>query len=108
MSKVKKVRFAEPLTASNNTKQVESSKSSDSNTPMLSSTGVKCSTSNCGSKPKGNKKNDSISYTPSRNMKNKVESQPRNVNKKNRVIEPICDVNVKHSSNANSVVLCAT
>ncbi|GJT51784.1 retrovirus-related pol polyprotein from transposon TNT 1-94 [Tanacetum coccineum] len=69
--------------------------------------GLKCSTSNCGSKPTGNKKNDRISQTPSRNMKNKVEAQPRKVNKKNRVVEPIRDVDVKHSLlNANSI--CAT
>ncbi|GJZ60630.1 retrovirus-related pol polyprotein from transposon TNT 1-94 [Tanacetum coccineum] len=59
--------------------------------------GLKCSTSNCGSKPTGNKKNDRISQTPSRNMKNKVEAQPRKVNKKNRVVKPIHDVDVKHS-----------
>ncbi|GJX48255.1 retrovirus-related pol polyprotein from transposon TNT 1-94 [Tanacetum coccineum] len=106
-NKVKKVRFAEPLTSSSNIKQVESSKTSDSNTPVLSPTGLKCSTSNCGSKPTGNKKNDRISQTPSRNMKNKVEAQPRKVNKKNRVVEPIHDVDVKHSLlNANSI--CAT
>ncbi|GKB02268.1 hypothetical protein Tco_0830357 [Tanacetum coccineum] len=65
---------------------------------------LKCSTSNCGSKPTGNKKNDRISQTPSRNMKNKVEAQPRKVNKKNRVVEPIRDVDVKHSLlNANSL-----
>ncbi|GKE31036.1 hypothetical protein Tco_1450358 [Tanacetum coccineum] len=46
MNNVKKVRFAEPLTSSSNIKQVESSNTSDSNTPVLSSTGVKCSTSN--------------------------------------------------------------
>ncbi|GJV23876.1 hypothetical protein Tco_1376571 [Tanacetum coccineum] len=46
---VKKVRFAEPLTSSS--KQVESSKSSDFNTLVLSSTGVKCSYSYAGSKP---------------------------------------------------------
>ncbi|GJZ28075.1 retrovirus-related pol polyprotein from transposon TNT 1-94 [Tanacetum coccineum] len=46
---------------------------------------VKCSTSNCGSKPSGNKRNARISQTPSRNKKN------------------------KHSlSNANSKILCAT
>ncbi|GKA96553.1 retrovirus-related pol polyprotein from transposon TNT 1-94 [Tanacetum coccineum] len=45
---------------------------------------VKCSTSNCGSKPPGNKKNDRISQTPSRNKKN------------------------KSLSNANSDILCAT
>ncbi|GJT89099.1 integrase, catalytic region, zinc finger, CCHC-type containing protein [Tanacetum coccineum] len=76
---------------------------------MLSSTGLKCSTSKSGSKPTGNKRNDKISQTPSRNMKNKVEAQPRKVNKKNRVVEPICDDNVKHSKlNANSDLNCAT
>ncbi|GKA44251.1 hypothetical protein Tco_0736975 [Tanacetum coccineum] len=90
-------------------KQVESSTTSDSNTPVLSPTGLKCSTSNCGSKPTGNKKNDRISRTPSRNMKNKVEAQPRKVNKKNSVVEPIRDVDVKHSLlNANSEPICAT
>ncbi|GJV43427.1 retrovirus-related pol polyprotein from transposon TNT 1-94 [Tanacetum coccineum] len=64
MNNVKKVRFAEPITSSSKTQQVESSKTSDSNTPVLSSTGVKCSTSNCGSKPRGNKKNDRISQPP--------------------------------------------
>ncbi|GKA19377.1 integrase, catalytic region, zinc finger, CCHC-type containing protein, partial [Tanacetum coccineum] len=109
MNNVKKVRFVEPLTSSSNIKQVESSNTSDSNTPVLSSTGVKCSTSNCGSKPLGNKKNDRISQTPSRNKKNKVEAQPRKVNKMNRVVKPVCDVDVKQSlSNANSDILCAT
>ncbi|GJZ50789.1 retrovirus-related pol polyprotein from transposon TNT 1-94, partial [Tanacetum coccineum] len=108
-NKVKKVRFAEPLTSSSNIKQVESSKTSNSNTPVLSSTGLKCSTSKCGSKPTCNKRNDRISQTPSRNMKNIVEVQPRKVNKKNHVIEPICDVNVKHSLlNVNSEPICAT
>ncbi|GJZ67506.1 hypothetical protein Tco_0630746 [Tanacetum coccineum] len=109
MNNVKKVRFAEPLTSSSNSKQVESSNTSDSNTPVLSSTGVKCSTRNCRSKPPGNKKNDRISQTPSRNKKNKVEAQPRKVNNSNRVVKPVCDVDVKHSlSNTNSEILCAT
>ncbi|GKB13116.1 retrovirus-related pol polyprotein from transposon TNT 1-94 [Tanacetum coccineum] len=81
----------------NHVKQVELSKTSDSNTPMLSPTGLKCSTSNCGSKPTSNKKNDRISRTPSMNIKNKVEAQPRKVNKKNDVVKPIRDVDVKHS-----------
>ncbi|GKA44167.1 hypothetical protein Tco_0736891 [Tanacetum coccineum] len=82
---------------------VESSNTSDSNTHVLSSIGVNYSTSNCGTKPPGNKKNDRISQTPSRNKRNKVEAQPRKVNKTNRVVKPICDVDVKHSlSNANS------
>ncbi|GJV42596.1 hypothetical protein Tco_1421036 [Tanacetum coccineum] len=106
---VKKVRFAEPLTSSRNIKQAESSNTSDSNTLVLSSTRVKCSTSNYISKPPGNKKNDRISQTPSRNKKNKVEAQPRKVNKMNRVDKPICDVDVNHSlSNENFKILCAT
>ncbi|GJS56249.1 hypothetical protein Tco_0629611 [Tanacetum coccineum] len=108
-NKDKKVRFAKPLTSSSNNKQVESSKTSDSNTHVLSSTGLKSSTSKCGSKPTGNKRNDRIPQTPSRNMKNKVEAQPRKVNKKNRVVKPICDDNVKHSKlNENSDLNCAT
>ncbi|GJR03110.1 retrovirus-related pol polyprotein from transposon TNT 1-94 [Tanacetum coccineum] len=60
--------------------------------------------SNCGSKPTSNKRNDRISQTLSRNMKNKVEAHPRKVNKKNRVVEPIHDVDVKHSLlNVNSI-----
>ncbi|GJV72149.1 retrovirus-related pol polyprotein from transposon TNT 1-94, partial [Tanacetum coccineum] len=70
---------------------------------------VKCSTSNCGSKPPRNKKNDRISQKLSRNKKNYVEAQPRKVNKLNRVVKPVCDVDVKHSSlNANSDIICAT
>ncbi|GKC63976.1 hypothetical protein Tco_1096574, partial [Tanacetum coccineum] len=88
---------------------VESSKTSDSNTPVLSFTGLKCSTSKCKSKPTGNKRNDRISQTPSRNIKNKVEAQPRKVNKKNCVVKPVHDVDVKHLVlNANSRPICAT
>ncbi|GJQ92768.1 hypothetical protein Tco_0003907 [Tanacetum coccineum] len=108
-NKVKKLRFVEPLTSSSNIKQVESLKTSVSNTPVLSSTGLKCSTSKCGSKPTGNKRNDRISHTPSRNMKNKVAAQHRKVNKKNCVVKPIYDVDVKHSLlNANSEPICTT
>ncbi|GJZ50624.1 retrovirus-related pol polyprotein from transposon TNT 1-94 [Tanacetum coccineum] len=106
---VKKVRFAKPLTSSSNIKHVELLNRSYSNTPVLSSTGLKCSTSKCGSNPTGNKRNDRISQTPSRNMKNKVEAQPMNVNKKNRVVKPIHDNNVKHSLlNVKSKPICAT
>ncbi|GJW93292.1 retrovirus-related pol polyprotein from transposon TNT 1-94 [Tanacetum coccineum] len=56
-------------------KLVESSKTPDSNTPMLPSTGLKSSTSASRSQPTSNKKNDRISQTPSSNMKNKVEVQ---------------------------------
>ncbi|GJV39982.1 retrovirus-related pol polyprotein from transposon TNT 1-94 [Tanacetum coccineum] len=109
MNKVKKVRFDEPLTSLSNIKQVESSNTSDSNTLMLSSIGVNCSPSNCGSNLPGNKRNDRISQTLCRNKKNKVEAQPRKVNKMNHVVKPVCDVDVKYLlSNANSKILCAT
>ncbi|GJY30627.1 hypothetical protein Tco_0414122 [Tanacetum coccineum] len=76
---------------------------------MSKKLGLKCSTSNCGSKPTDNQNNDRISQTPSRNMKNKVEAQPRKVNKKNHVVEPIRDVDVKHSLlKANSELIYAT
>ncbi|GJR62708.1 retrovirus-related pol polyprotein from transposon TNT 1-94, partial [Tanacetum coccineum] len=108
-NKVKKVRFPELLTSLSNNKQVESSKISDFNTPVLSSTRLKCSTSKSRSKPNSNKRNDRISQTPSRNMKNKVEAQPRKVNKKNRVVKPFHDVSVKYSLfHANSEPVCAT
>nr|GEV05449.1 retrovirus-related Pol polyprotein from transposon TNT 1-94 [Tanacetum cinerariifolium] len=108
-NKVKKVWFTEPLTSSSNIKRVESSKTSDSNTLVLSPIGLKCSTSDCISKPTCNKKNDRISQTPSRNTKNKVKAQRRNVNKKNRVVETIRDVDVKQSQlNANSKLICST
>ncbi|GKD32354.1 hypothetical protein Tco_1247863, partial [Tanacetum coccineum] len=111
MNKVKKVRFSEPLTSSSNIKQVESSKTSDSNTSVLSSTGLKCFTSTCRSQPTSNKKNDMISQKPSSNIKNKVEVKRRRVksksNKNNHVIDPICDTNVKHTMlNANSELIC--
>ncbi|GJX16509.1 copia protein [Tanacetum coccineum] len=73
-----------------------------------SNLGVMCSTSNCGSKPPGNKRNNKILQILSRNKKNKVEAQLRKVNKMNHVVKPTCDVDVKHSlSNANSEILCA-
>nr|GEW87418.1 hypothetical protein [Tanacetum cinerariifolium] len=70
INKVKKVRFFESLTSSSNIhKQVESSKTPDSNTPVLHSTGLKSSTNARRSQPTGNKKNDGILQTPSSNMK---------------------------------------
>ncbi|GJR45644.1 hypothetical protein Tco_1313747 [Tanacetum coccineum] len=90
---------------------VESSKTPDSNKPVLPSTGLKSSTSANRSQPTSNKKNDGISQTPSSNMKNKVEVQLRRANlssnKKNHVKDPICDANVKHTMlNANSELIC--
>ncbi|GJU67025.1 ribonuclease H-like domain-containing protein [Tanacetum coccineum] len=67
MNKVNKVRFSEPLTSSSNIhKHVESSKTPDSNTPVLPSTGWKSSTSACRSQPTSYKKNDRISQTPTK------------------------------------------
>ncbi|GJX76424.1 hypothetical protein Tco_0323235 [Tanacetum coccineum] len=46
---------------------------------MLSSTGIKPSTSASGSQPSGNTKKDKIQQTPSSTQKNKVEAHPRKV-----------------------------
>ncbi|GJS04303.1 retrovirus-related pol polyprotein from transposon TNT 1-94 [Tanacetum coccineum] len=73
MNKVKKVNFSKPHTSSSNIhKQVESSKTPDSKTPVLRSIGLMNSTIASRSQPTGNKKNDRILQTPSSNMKNKV------------------------------------
>ncbi|GJT21894.1 retrovirus-related pol polyprotein from transposon TNT 1-94 [Tanacetum coccineum] len=72
--------------------------------------GIKSLASASRSQPSGNTKKNKISQTTSSNPKNKVKDHPRSVksssNKKNRVIEPICDVNVKHTKlNVNSEVV---
>ncbi|GKA66096.1 hypothetical protein Tco_0765904 [Tanacetum coccineum] len=76
--KDKKVRFAESLTSTENTK-TDSTSNIVSNKRVLHSTGVRLSTSASGSQPSGNTKNDRILQTPSSNSKNKVEAHPRNV-----------------------------
>ncbi|GJV23290.1 hypothetical protein Tco_1375985 [Tanacetum coccineum] len=78
---------------------------------MLSSTGVKPSTSASGSQPSGNTKKDKIQQTPSSTQKNKVEAHPKTVKSslknKNSVVEPKGTANVQHSKlNANSKLLC--
>nr|GFC52059.1 hypothetical protein [Tanacetum cinerariifolium] len=78
---------------------------------MLSSTGVKPSTSASGSQPSGNTKKDKIHRPPSSTQKNKVEAHPRTVKSslknKNCVVEPKGTVNVHHSKlNANSKLIC--
>ncbi|GJY47378.1 hypothetical protein Tco_0436441 [Tanacetum coccineum] len=98
----KKVWFAEPVTSSSNIlKQTDSLKTKDSNKPLLTSTGVKPTTSASRSKPSGNTKNNRITRPPSSNQKNKVEEHPRKVksslNKKNYVSEPNSNEHVKHS-----------
>ncbi|GJU32383.1 hypothetical protein Tco_1175972 [Tanacetum coccineum] len=93
--KDKKVRFAESLTSTENTKP-DSTSNIVSNKRVLHSTGVRLSTSASGSQPSGNTKNDRIPQPPSSNLKNKVEAHHRNVktslNKKNGA------VNVKGSA----------
>ncbi|GJZ86058.1 retrovirus-related pol polyprotein from transposon TNT 1-94 [Tanacetum coccineum] len=78
---------------------------------MLSSTGVKPSTSASGSQPSGNTKKNKIQQTPSSTQKNKVEAHPRTVisslKNKNCFVEPKRNANVQHSKlNANSELLC--
>ncbi|GJU90659.1 retrovirus-related pol polyprotein from transposon TNT 1-94 [Tanacetum coccineum] len=111
-NKGKKVRFTEPVTSSGNTnKKTASSSNLVSNKPMLSSTGVKPSTSASRSQPSDNTKKDKIQRTPSSSQKNQVEAHPRTVksslkNKKS-VVEPKRTANVQHSKlNANSKLLC--
>ncbi|GJZ11596.1 retrovirus-related pol polyprotein from transposon TNT 1-94 [Tanacetum coccineum] len=64
MNKDKKDRFTEPVTSSSNIpKQTGSLKNKDSNKPLLTSIGIKPTTSSSGSKPSGNTTNNRITYT---------------------------------------------
>ncbi|GKB59131.1 integrase, catalytic region, zinc finger, CCHC-type containing protein [Tanacetum coccineum] len=110
MNKVKRVRFTKPVTSSSNTKIAHTSTQA-SNKPMLSSTGVKPSTSASGSQPSGNTKKDKIRQTPSSTQKNKVEAHPRKVKSsfknKDCVVQPKGTAHVQHSKlNANSELKC--
>ncbi|GJV19258.1 retrovirus-related pol polyprotein from transposon TNT 1-94 [Tanacetum coccineum] len=111
-NKDKRVRFTKPVTSSGNTNtKIASSSNLVSNKPMLSSTGVKPSTSASGSQPSGNTKKDKIQQTPSSTQKNKVEAHSRTVKSslknKNCVVESNETANVQHSKlNANSKLLC--
>ncbi|GKA48313.1 hypothetical protein Tco_0741271 [Tanacetum coccineum] len=106
-NKDKRVRFTQPVTSSGNTntkiasssnlvsnKHVLSStgvrpstsasgsqpsSSKKKNKPVLSSTGVRPSTSASGLQPSSSKKKDKIQRPPSSNLKNKVEAHPRTV-----------------------------
>ncbi|GJS70588.1 integrase, catalytic region, zinc finger, CCHC-type containing protein [Tanacetum coccineum] len=108
----KRVRFTEPVTSSGNTNiKTASSSNLVSNKPMLSSTGIKPSTSASGSQPSGNTKKDKIKQTPSSTQKNKVEAHSRTVKSslknKNCVVELNETANVQHSKlNGNSELLC--
>ncbi|GJY63443.1 hypothetical protein Tco_0464903 [Tanacetum coccineum] len=111
-NKDKRVRFTEPVTSSGNTiTKTASTSNLVSNKPMLSSTGVKLSTSASGSQPSGNTKKDKIQQTPSSTQKNKVEAHPRKVKSslknKDCVVAPKGTANVQHSKlNANSELKC--
>ncbi|GJW06514.1 retrovirus-related pol polyprotein from transposon TNT 1-94 [Tanacetum coccineum] len=111
-NKYKRVRFIEPVTSLGNTiTKTASTSNLVSNKPMLSSTGVKPSTSASGSQPSGNTKNDKILQTPSNTQKNTVEAHPRKVKSslKNKVcvVAPKGTANVQHSKlNANSELKC--
>ncbi|GJW86231.1 retrovirus-related pol polyprotein from transposon TNT 1-94 [Tanacetum coccineum] len=64
-NKDKRVRFTEPVTSLGNINTKRASSSNlVSNKPILSSTGVKMSTSASGSQPSGNTKKDNIQRTP--------------------------------------------
>ncbi|GJS18427.1 retrovirus-related pol polyprotein from transposon TNT 1-94 [Tanacetum coccineum] len=112
MNKVKRVRFTKPVTSSRNTITKKASTSNlASNKPMLSSAGVKPSTSASGSHPSRNTKKDKILQTQSSTQKNKVEAHPRKVKSslknKDHVIAPKGTTHVQHSKlNANSELKC--
>ncbi|GJT30333.1 retrovirus-related pol polyprotein from transposon TNT 1-94 [Tanacetum coccineum] len=107
-NKDKSVRFTKPVTSSGNTiTKTTSTSNLVSNKPMLSSTGVKPSTSASGSQPSGNTKKDKIRQTPSSTQKNKVEAHPRKVKSslknKDCVVKSKGTAHVQHSRlNANS------
>ncbi|GJU90468.1 integrase, catalytic region, zinc finger, CCHC-type containing protein [Tanacetum coccineum] len=78
---------------------------------MLSSTGVKPSTSASGSHPSGNTKKDKIQQTQSSTQKNKVEAHPRKVKSslknKGHVVAPKGTAHVQHFKlNVNSKLKC--
>ncbi|GJV42754.1 hypothetical protein Tco_1421194 [Tanacetum coccineum] len=78
---------------------------------MLSSTGVKPSTSASGSQPSDKIKKDKIRKTPSSTQKNKVEAHPRKVKSslknKDCVVQPKGTAHVQHSKlNENFELKC--
>ncbi|GJV15226.1 hypothetical protein Tco_1360549 [Tanacetum coccineum] len=107
LNKNKRVRFAKPIISSSNIpKQTDSLKTKDSNKPLLTSTGVKPTTSASESKPSGNTKNNRITR-PSSNQKNKVEDHSRKVksslNKINSISEPNSNALVKRNAKFESI-----
>ncbi|GJS47388.1 retrovirus-related pol polyprotein from transposon TNT 1-94 [Tanacetum coccineum] len=111
-NKDKRVRFTKPVISSGNTiTKIAPTLNLVSNKSMLSSTGVKPSTSASGSQPSGNTKKDKIRQTPSSTKKNKVEAHPRKVESslknKDCVVKPKGTAHMQHSKlNANSELKC--
>ncbi|GJW61786.1 hypothetical protein Tco_0111121 [Tanacetum coccineum] len=109
---IRQVRFLEPKQSTSNTPTLADSQTSKiTNKPLLTSTGMKSSTSASGSQPSGNTKKNKISRTTSSNQKNKVEGHLRSVksslNKKNRVSECIASTK-QNVLKANSKSVCKT
>ncbi|GJR47736.1 retrovirus-related pol polyprotein from transposon TNT 1-94 [Tanacetum coccineum] len=108
----KRVRFTEPVISLGNTiTKTASTSKLVSNKPMLSSTGVKPSTSDSRSQPSGNINKDKIRQTPSSTQKNKVEVHPRKIKSslknKDCVVQPKGTAHVQHSNlNANHELKC--
>ncbi|GKA54043.1 retrovirus-related pol polyprotein from transposon TNT 1-94, partial [Tanacetum coccineum] len=91
-NKDKRVRFTKPVTSLGNINTKTSSSSNlVSNKLMLSSTGVKQSTSASGSQPSSNTKKDKIQQTPSNTQKNKVEAHPRKVKSSLKNKDCVCN-----------------
>ncbi|GJS50639.1 retrovirus-related pol polyprotein from transposon TNT 1-94, partial [Tanacetum coccineum] len=112
-NKDSKTKPANPVISSQHREKlvVGSSKTPDSNMPVLPSIGLKSSTKVCRSQPSGNKRNDRIPQPQHSNLKNTVEAQHRkptlSANKKNHVKTSVCDANIKHTMlNANSELMC--
>nr|GEY11272.1 retrovirus-related Pol polyprotein from transposon TNT 1-94 [Tanacetum cinerariifolium] len=98
-NKDKRVRFTEPVTSSGTTNtKIASSSNLVSNKPMLSSKGVKPSTSASGSHPLGNTKKDRIQRPPISTQKNKVEAYLRTI--KSSFKNKKCTVEPKGTGNS--------
>ncbi|GJW43490.1 retrovirus-related pol polyprotein from transposon TNT 1-94 [Tanacetum coccineum] len=97
-NKDKRVRFTEPVTSLGNTiTKTVSTSNLVSNKPMLSSTGVKPSTSASGSQPSGNTER-SIRQTPSCTRKNKCNGCMLSDNHDLCVLDYINNVNARAKS----------
>nr|GFA36285.1 hypothetical protein [Tanacetum cinerariifolium] len=111
-NKDKRVRFTEPIKSSGTTNaKIAFSSNIVSDKPMLSSTGLKSSTSASGSQPSGNTKKDRIQRSPSSTQKNKVEAHPRTIKSslknKNYAFQPKGTAIVHHSKlNVNFELIC--